>query len=78
MSNVSQMIWTPDVYVKILEVDLKEANELYKEIRYKLAVNDKSLSFTVGQFLQMVGKVQDNAKLLHQSMYRANGKDKDA
>lgn len=71
MSNVSPMTWTPEAYVKILEVDLKELNERFKEIRYKLAVGSekRSFAYSIGEFLQMAGKVQDNAKLLHQSLH---------
>lgn len=70
MSSVSPMTWSPEAYVKILEVDLKELNERFKEIRYKLAVNDSSLPHSVGEFLQYAGKVKDNGKLLMQSSNR--------
>ena len=62
--------WTPEVYIRLIDVDLKDLQEEYKAVRFALATGG-DLRYAVGRLLHDAGKVQDNAKLLHISLNRA-------
>ena len=58
-AKMSEMVWTPEAYLKIMKVD---AEQLHQEILEALAAEDKS--YQIGQGARMVGKLSDNLALL--------------
>jgi hypothetical protein len=63
-------VWTPTAYMKIIDVDLQQFKENVLEMNSKI-LSGQDPRYSVTEALRYAGKLQDNLKLLHQSLNRA-------
>ena len=63
-------VWSPIAYLKIIEVDEEMLADAIEDC-FEHVARDTDARHSVGEALRYAGKVQDNLKLLHQSLNRA-------
>lgn len=59
---------TPEAYEKIISVDMKDLVDIWNHEKSKFATDRIEARYCNGEFLMKLGKIIDNAKLLHQSL----------
>jgi hypothetical protein len=59
--------WTPEAYMKVIDIDRKMFNDAVLEFNGKI-MSGQDPRYDVTEALRYAGKLQDNLKLLHQRL----------